>query len=188
MHCSLYMWKHLEKFLNSQISIDWMCPSINRKSIYLKSLINVSLDWSKLVKLKFPEIFEGSFLRFFLNKQLTYKHDSQRMISKLNFIDAIALKINLTYLNSNLNNIITPISVFIKTSFQQPCRKLNAWSSNNMKLLSLIPKLTKHVIQIQNEDHSDTIWWKYARAQWKNNGSTSFAIDNMCYVNFRIWE
>ena len=22
----------------------------------------------------------------------------------------------------------------------------------------------------------------------KNNGSTSFAIDNMCYVNFRIWE
>ena len=31
-----------------------------------------------------------------------------------------------------------------------------------MKLLSLIPKLTKHVIQIRNEDRSDTICWKYA--------------------------
>ena len=99
-----------------------MCPSINQKSIYLKSLITVSLDRSKvifdrskLVKLEFLEIFKGSFLRFVMNKQLTYEHDSQRMISKLNFIDTIALKINLTYLNSNLNNIITPISFFIKT-------------------------------------------------------------------------
>ena len=31
MHCSLYMWKHLEKFLNSQIWINRMCPSIDRK-------------------------------------------------------------------------------------------------------------------------------------------------------------
>ena len=54
-----------------------------------------------------------------------------------------------------------------------------------MKLLSLIPKLTKHVIQIRNEDHSDTILWKYACAQQNNNGSTSFVIDNICYVNFR---
>ena len=33
-------------------------------------------------------------------------------------------------------------------------------SSNMMKLLSLIPKLTKHVIQIRNEDRSDTNCWK----------------------------
>ena len=57
-----------------------------------------------------------------------------------------------------------------------------------MKLLSLIPKLTKHVIQIRNEDYSDTICWKYACAQRKNNGSTSFTIDNMYYVSFWNWE
>ena len=32
------------------------------------------------------------------------------------------------------------------------------------------------------------LWWKYACTQWKINGSTSFAIDNMHYVNFRIQE
>ena len=31
-------------------------------------------------------------------------------------------------------------------------------------------------------------WWKYACAQRKNNRSTSFVIDNMCFVNFRIWK
>ena len=55
-----------------------------------------------------------------------------------------------------------------------------------MKLLSLIPKLTKHVIQIQNDDRSDTICWKYAWTQWNNNGSTSLENDNMCYVSFKI--
>ena len=62
-----------------------------------------------------------------------------------------------------------------------------------MKLLSLILKLTKHVIQIRIEDHSDTICWeKYMfvshtkHTQRKINGSTSFAIDNMYYVSFRI--
>ena len=58
-----------------------------------------------------------------------------------------------------------------------------------MKLLSLIPKLTKHVIQIRNWR---SLWYhfigKNTCAQWKNNRSTSFAIDNMCYVSFRIWE
>ena len=29
-----------------------------------------------------------------------------------------------------------------------------------MKLISLIPKLTKHVIQIRNEDRFDTICWE----------------------------
>ena len=57
-----------------------------------------------------------------------------------------------------------------------------------MKLQSLIPKLTKHVIQYEIEDSSDTIWWKYAYAQRKINVSTSFTIDNMHYVNFRIQE
>ena len=56
-----------------------------------------------------------------------------------------------------------------------------------MKLLSLIPKLTKHVIQIRNEDRSNTICWKYVHSR-KINGSTSFAINNMYYVSFRILE
>ena len=38
------------------------------------------------------------------------------------------------------------------------------------------------------EDRSDTICWKNACAQRKINGFTSFAIDNMHYVNFRIQE
>ena len=57
-----------------------------------------------------------------------------------------------------------------------------------MKPLSLILKLTKHVIQIRNKDHSDTFWWKITCTAEKFNGSTSFAIDNMCYVNFRIYD
>ena len=55
-----------------------------------------------------------------------------------------------------------------------------------MKLLSLIVKLTKHVIQIGIEDRSDTNCWKYKCTQRKINGSTSFAIDNMHYVSFKI--
>jgi len=49
-----------------------------------------------------------------MNKQSSYEHNRQRLISKLNFIDAIALKVNLTYLISNLNKIITSILIFIK--------------------------------------------------------------------------
>ena len=96
--------------------------TINRKSILLKGLITVSLDrskvifdQSKLVKPKFPEIFQGSFLRFFMNKHASYEHYRLRLMSKLKSIDAIALRFKLTYLNLNLNNIITPISVFIKS-------------------------------------------------------------------------
>ena len=64
-----------------------------------------------------------------------------------------------------------------------------------MKLLSVIPTLTKHVIQIRNWR---LLWYqmleKYMfvshtkHTQQKINWSTSFAIDNMYYVNFRIWE
>lgn len=58
-----------------------------------------------------------------------------------------------------------------------------------MKLLSQIPKLTKHVIQNRNEDRSDTICWKNTcYATEKLNGSTSFENDNMHCVNFRIYE
>ena len=59
-----------------------------------------------------------------------------------------------------------------------------------MKLLSLIPKLTKHVIQIRNEDRSDTICWKIhvLYVAEKLNGSTSLENDNMCYVSFIIRE
>ena len=52
-----------------------------------------------------------------------------------------------------------------------------------MKLLSLIPKLIKHVIQIRNWR---PFWYhlldKYI-CSGKTNESTSFAIDNMCYVS-----
>ena len=62
-----------------------------------------------------------------------------------------------------------------------------------MKLLSMIPKLTKHVILIRNwrslwyqllEKHMYVLHTKHT--QRKINESTSFAIDNMYYVNFRI--
>ena len=59
-----------------------------------------------------------------------------------------------------------------------------------MKLSSLILKLTKHVIQIWNEDRSDTILLEntcYVH-NGKLNGSTSLENDNMCYVSFRIRE
>ena len=85
-----------------------------------------------------------------MNKQLSYEHNRLSLRLKLNSIDVIALKFNLTYLILNLNNIITSISVFIKQSFQQPCKKIIVESSNIMKLLSLIPKLTKRVIRIRN--------------------------------------
>ena len=60
-------------------------------------------------------IFLRQFSSFFMNKHSTYEHYRQRLMSKLNSIDAIALRFNLTYLNLNLNNIITSISVFIKS-------------------------------------------------------------------------
>ena len=40
--------------------------------------------------------------------------------------------------------------------------------------------------RLEIEDHSDTNCWKYACTQWKINRSTSFAIYNMHYVNFKI--
>ena len=64
-----------------------------------------------------------------------------------------------------------------------------------MKLLSLIPKLTKHVIQIRNwrplwyqllEKHIFILHTRHT--QQKINGSTLFAINNMYYANFRTQE
>ena len=49
-----------------------------------------------------------------MNKLPSYEHNRLSLRSKLNTIDAIAIKFNLTYLISNLKNIITSISVFIK--------------------------------------------------------------------------
>ena len=59
-----------------------------------------------------------------------------------------------------------------------------------MKLSSLILKLTKHVIQIRNEDCSDTILLENTCYVYngKLNGSTSLENDNMCYVSFKIRE
>ena len=93
----------------------------NRISIESNRLVTISLNrskaifnQSKLVKLEFSRIFLKQFPRFFMNKQPSCEHNKQRLISKLNSIDAIALKFNLTYLISNLNNIITSISIFVK--------------------------------------------------------------------------
>ena len=44
------------------------------------------------------------------------------------------------------------------------------------------------LLRLEIEDRSDTIWWKYKCTQQKINGSTSFTIDNTCYVSFRIQE
>ena len=64
---------------------------------------------------RISRIFLRQFSSFFMNKHSTYEHYRQRLMSKLNSIDAIALRFNLTYLNLNLNNIIISISVFIKS-------------------------------------------------------------------------
>ena len=86
--------------------------SIDRKGTFdqLKGI----LDWSKLMKLNFPEFSPSSFQLFFMNKLPSYEHNRLSLRSKQNSIDAMALKFNLTHLISNLNNIITSISVFIK--------------------------------------------------------------------------
>ena len=52
-----------------------------------------------------------------MNKQPSNEHNRLSLISKLNSIDAIALKFDFTYLTSNLNNIITSISVLSKNNF-----------------------------------------------------------------------
>ena len=59
-----------------------------------------------------------------------------------------------------------------------------------MKLLSLILELTKHVIQIRNENRSDTLCWKthVMCAAEKLNRSNSLENDNMPYVSFKIRE
>ena len=75
-----------------------------------------SIDWNSW-NLNFPEFFWSNFQRFFMNKQPSNEHNRLSLISKLNFIDAIALKFDFTYLTSNLNNIITSISVLSKNNF-----------------------------------------------------------------------
>ena len=48
----------------------------------------------------------------FMKKLPSYEHNGLILRLELNSIDAIALKFNLTHLISNLNNVITSISVF----------------------------------------------------------------------------
>ena len=77
--------------------IDWsLFHSIDQKQF--------SID-QNLWNSNFLEFFWSSFQRFFMNKQPSYEHNRLSLRSKLNSIDAIALKFNLTYLISNLNNI-----------------------------------------------------------------------------------
>ena len=52
-----------------------------------------------------------------------------RLRSKLNFINAIVLKFNMAWLKSNLNNIITSISVLSNHSSKTKKKKKNAKKS-----------------------------------------------------------
>ena len=59
-----------------------------------------------------------------------------RSRSKLNFIDAIVLKFNMAWLKSNLNNIITSISVLSNISSKTKiCRKITVEFSKTMKIV-----------------------------------------------------
>ena len=114
--------KHLEKILIFFLSIDPMCPSIDQKKLknsnstfWLVQSIESDFRSIKNRETRISKNFLRQFSSFFMNKHSTYEHYRQRLMSKLNSIDAIALRFNLTCLNLNLNDIITSISVFIKS-------------------------------------------------------------------------
>ena len=94
--------------------------SIEKIKKFKLNLLTCSIDrkWFSIDRKSWNSNFQN-FLRqfslFFMTKHSTDVHYRQRLMSKLNSIDAIALRFNLTYLNLNLNNIITSISVFIKS-------------------------------------------------------------------------
>ena len=119
-----YQTIYLARLVLDRCSIDW--KSIDRKRTFdrstsnrIKQKVHVSLDRSKVifdqsknVKLEFSRIFLKQFSMVFMKKLPSYEHNGLILRLELNSIDAIALKFNLTYLISNLNNIITSISVF----------------------------------------------------------------------------
>ena len=117
-------------------------------------------------------------MTFHLNKTQSLDHKKMRLRSKLDFINAIILKFNTAWLKSNLNNIITSISVSSdNNSKTKLCRKITTEFSKPWKQFSLILKLTQHVIQTWDWRplwyHCwENIWKKqfcisYKNTQWK---------------------
>ena len=106
----------------NKFSTDSRANSIN--SQFLFDWLKGILDQLKLVKLNFPEFSPSSLQQFFMNKLPSYEHSRLSLRSKMNSINAIALKFNLTYLISNLNNInISFYKTVISTSMQKiDCR------------------------------------------------------------------
>ena len=113
-----------------------------------------------------------------------------RLRSKLDFIDAIILKFNTAWLKSNLNNIITSISVLSDNNFKTKlCRKITTEFSKTMKTVffdskthstcytnirlktALIPLLGKHM--------EKTVLYLIQKHAAEINRSTSFMWDNM---------
>ena len=103
-------------FDRSNVPLDWSKGLQNSNSTFWL-VRSIESDFRSIKNRETPisRIFLRQFSSFFMNKHSTYEHYRQILMSKLNSIDAIALRFNLTYLNLNLNNIITSISVFIKS-------------------------------------------------------------------------
>ena len=117
----------VEILINSSqtLGLTWTildCYSIDWKGAFDRSM--GILDQSKLVKLNFSEFSPSSFQWFVMDKLSSYEHNRLSLRPKLNSIDAIVLKFNLTYLISNLNNIITSIC-FYKTVISTTMYKIN---------------------------------------------------------------
>ena len=127
------------------------CDEIFQKFFASLDWSNVILDQTKLVKLNFPKFSPNSFQRFFMNKLPSYEYNRLSLRSKTEFHWCYNLKVQFnTHLTSNWDIIITSISVLVNNSFIIYVENWSKKSSNVMKLSSLIPKLTKHVIKIRN--------------------------------------
>ena len=114
-----------------------------------------------------------------------------RLRSKLDFIDAIILKFNTAWLKSNLNNIITSISVSSdNNSKTKLCRKITTEFSKPWKQFSLILKLTQHVIQTWDWR---PLWYHCWENIWKKRFCISYKImlQNIdrysCKITCNIW-
>ena len=103
-------------FDRSNMPLDWSKKLKNSNSTFwLVRSIKSNFQSIQNRETRISRIFLRQFSSSFMNKHSTYEHYRQRLMSKLISINAIALRFNLTYLNLNLNNIITSISVFIKS-------------------------------------------------------------------------
>ena len=93
--------RSVENWINSSQSLKLTRSILNSRSIDRKG----TFDRSKLAKTHHNGF---SWTNYHHMNIIDWVWDQ-----KMNFIDTIALKFNLTYLISNLNNIITSISIFI---------------------------------------------------------------------------